>query len=99
MTLKVTLVKCVSLKDDDVGGLSDPYVEFEVAGQKEKSTTKQNNLNPVYNETFVFRDVPKHLHDLKVKVMDADTVRDDKLGLVFLLILTHAHTYHKFMQK
>ena len=83
MTLKVTLVKCVNLKDDDAQGVSDPYVEFEVDNQSQKSTTKQNTLNPVWNETFTFRDVPKRFHDLKVKVMDFDTGRDDKLGFYF----------------
>ena len=87
-TLKVVLVKCANLKDDDAGqGLSDPYVEFEVHGQREKSSVKQNNLNPVWHETFLFRDVPKHMHDLHVKVMDSDTVRDDKLGQCLLLLI------------
>ncbi|CAG8787980.1 16279_t:CDS:1, partial [Cetraspora pellucida] len=42
-----------NLKDEDVVGKSDPYVELWLdKNYKQKTTTKNNTLNPQYNETF-----------------------------------------------
>merc|ERR1711862_707255 len=63
MGLTVNLIKATNLKDEDVSGQSDPYILFELEQNnmmfdqdmgEMKSTTKQNDLNPVYNETFNF---------------------------------------------
>lgn len=54
MSLKVEIISCRNLKDEDKIGKSDPYVEIEVGHQKYRSTTKKDTLNPVFNETFQF---------------------------------------------
>ena len=47
----------------------------------QKSTTKNNNLNPVYGETFHFAIPTLKNMVLKCVIMDEDGVsRDDKLG-------------------
>merc|ERR1739841_398309 len=73
----------------DTIGKRDPYIKFSLEqdnmildkdyGSK-KSTTKKNDLNPVYCETFTF-DIPS-LNNmiLKIRVMDDDIVSDDKMG-------------------
>jgi len=58
--LTVFLDRATNLKDVDTIGKSDPYIKFELeqnnlVGDKDhgeqKSTTKENELNPVYGET------------------------------------------------
>uniref|UniRef100_A0A1D1XZC8 Synaptotagmin-9 n=1 Tax=Anthurium amnicola TaxID=1678845 RepID=A0A1D1XZC8_9ARAE len=77
--LKVTVVEAKGLKDEDVIGKSDPYIELWLdKNYKQKTTTKSNTVNPKYNETFTFHaDGHKHLH---IKVMDKDLVSDDEIG-------------------
>eukprot|EP00584_Thalassiosira_punctigera_P001242 CAMPEP_0172525856 /NCGR_PEP_ID=MMETSP1067-20121228/880_1 /TAXON_ID=265564 ORGANISM="Thalassiosira punctigera, Strain Tpunct2005C2" /NCGR_SAMPLE_ID=MMETSP1067 /ASSEMBLY_ACC=CAM_ASM_000444 /LENGTH=67 /DNA_ID=CAMNT_0013309235 /DNA_START=92 /DNA_END=292 /DNA_ORIENTATION=+ len=61
--LTVFLEKATNLKDEDTIGKSDPYVKFELEQDnlifdhdmgEMKSTTKQGDLNPVYEEEFIF---------------------------------------------
>ncbi|CAG8460174.1 9620_t:CDS:2 [Cetraspora pellucida] len=77
--LKVTVVEAKNLKDEDVLGKSDPYVELWLdKNYKQKTTTKTNTLNPQYNETFTFHcDGHRHLH---LRVVDKDMMSDDEIG-------------------
>jgi C2 domain len=91
--LTVELVKIVNLKDDSPGvDVADPYVKFDLEQNNRLwngtnygrmvSSRKKNERNPVYNETFVFKDIPdlKNM-ELTCTVMDKDEdSRDDKLG-------------------
>jgi Ca2+-dependent lipid-binding protein len=65
--LTVVLKKIDHLRDKDGFGKSDPYVIFHLKTDnwvRDKdlgtytSTKKQNEINPVYNETFTFHQVP-----------------------------------------
>jgi Ca2+-dependent lipid-binding protein len=88
--LKVLLEKVTDLRDTDGIGKSDPYVKFELVqdnmvfdhgyGRKE-SSKKNNDLSPVYNETFEFNDIPS-LNNmvLKICIMDSDIGLDKTLG-------------------
>ncbi|CAG8722682.1 35853_t:CDS:2 [Racocetra persica] len=78
--LKVTVVEAKDLKDEDIVGKSDPYIELWLdKNYKQKTTTKNNTLNPQYNETFTFNcDGHKHLH---IRVVDKDLVSDDEIGV------------------
>lgn len=88
--LTVNLDKVTDLRDADGVGLSDPYVMFELMQDnmvsdksfgKKQSTKKNNDLNPVYNETFDFSGIPSMDNMvLLVKIMDDDVGRDGKLG-------------------
>ena len=87
--LKIYLDKATNLKDEDTIGKSDPYIKFSLEqnnwGRDKgygdmKSTTKSNELNPVYGETFSFNIPSLNNMELSVKVMDDDIVSDDKMG-------------------
>lgn len=88
--LVVHLVKVENLRDQDGVGKSDPYVKFELMKDnyvfdknygKKESTKKKNDINPEYNETFEFPDLPS-LNNmvLKIKIMDSDIGMDDAIG-------------------
>lgn len=86
----VVLDKITNLRDTDGLGKSDPYVKFELEKDnwvfdktlgKFSSSKKKNELNPVYNETFTFENVPETKNMiLHVKVWDDDFGMDDSLG-------------------
>lgn len=88
--LTVVLEKITNLRDEDTLGKSDPYVKFELEQDnlvfdkgygKQTSSKKKNDLNPEYNETFTFEDVPTMNNMvLHIKVMDDDFGLDDSLG-------------------
>eukprot|EP00240_Pyramimonas_obovata_P015920 CAMPEP_0118948138 /NCGR_PEP_ID=MMETSP1169-20130426/47317_1 /TAXON_ID=36882 /ORGANISM="Pyramimonas obovata, Strain CCMP722" /LENGTH=292 /DNA_ID=CAMNT_0006894503 /DNA_START=153 /DNA_END=1027 /DNA_ORIENTATION=+ len=93
--LLVTLHKANGLAAGDVGGLSDPFVKLELRplpglNQKQKqqfqtfqqvSSVKQETLNPVYEESFVFPIQTVGDCYLHCEVFDKDTVlKNDFLG-------------------
>jgi len=60
-TLNVTAVQCSELPALDMGGTSDPYVKvYLMPDKKRKFETKvhRKTLNPFFNETFAFKNVP-----------------------------------------
>jgi len=89
--LTVFLEKASNLADTDLIGKTDPYVRFDLKQDNwvrdqdygyQISSNKPNDLNPVYNETFVWHNIPdlKNMV-LKVRVMDEDIgSRDDRVG-------------------
>ena len=59
--LTIGILECKKLKKMDITGASDPYVKIKLLdskgkriGKKKKTTVKNANLNPYYNESFVF---------------------------------------------
>ena len=59
--LTVGILECKNLKKMDITGASDPYVKIKLLdrkgkriGKKKKTSVKMGNLNPYYNESFVF---------------------------------------------
>ncbi|CAG8650572.1 9938_t:CDS:2 [Paraglomus occultum] len=78
--LKVIVVEAKNLKDEDLIGKSDPYVELWISKDyKQRTSTKKNTLNPIWNEDFKFN-TDTHEHHLYIKVLDEDFGEDDKLG-------------------
>jgi Ca2+-dependent lipid-binding protein len=89
--LTIHLDRASNLADTDVLGMTDPYVRFELKQDNwgrdhdlgsQRSSIKKNEINPVYDETFIFNNVPTLDNMvLKVKIMDDDVgSRDDKVG-------------------
>jgi Ca2+-dependent lipid-binding protein len=87
--LTVYLDKVTNLADSDGIGSSDPYVKFDLEQDNmildkdygsQKSTTKQNDTSPEYGETFWFEIPSLKNMVLRVKIMDNDPLKDDKLG-------------------
>jgi len=80
--LTIGILECKKLKKMDITGASDPYVKIKLLdskgkriGKKKKTTVKMANLNPYYNESFVFvveentlNKVSKVLHKVKSNV-------------------------------
>jgi synaptotagmin-1 len=62
-TLSVTVCQAMELPAMDMGGVSDPYVKVflvpETKGMKKFETkVHRKTLNPFFNETFLFKNIP-----------------------------------------
>ncbi|PKU63997.1 ADP-ribosylation factor GTPase-activating protein AGD12 [Dendrobium catenatum] len=78
-TLKVKVVRGINLAIRDFRS-SDPYVILALGQQKVKTSVKQSNLNPVWNEELKLT-VPQRYGALKLQVYDYDTFSaDDIMG-------------------
>merc|ERR1719500_2113118 len=90
--LTVGILECKNLKKMDITGASDPYVKIKVLdskgkriGKKKKTTVKMGNLNPYYNESFVFVVEQEMLRRVSLELVVADYDRigsSDPIGRV-----------------
>eukprot|EP00996_Jenningsia_fusiforme_P001159 NODE_205_length_2768_cov_58.839647_g188_i0.p1 GENE.NODE_205_length_2768_cov_58.839647_g188_i0~~NODE_205_length_2768_cov_58.839647_g188_i0.p1 ORF type:complete len:514 (+),score=66.15 NODE_205_length_2768_cov_58.839647_g188_i0:1161-2702(+) len=86
--LQVTILKATNLKKADTFGKSDPYVVASVSTQSKQTKVIKSNLNPTWNETFVFYPTVANqggflLTDLSLAVQcfDYDSIGEhDELG-------------------
>ncbi|CAD5113695.1 DgyrCDS2857 [Dimorphilus gyrociliatus] len=94
--LRVKVICGVKLAKKDIFGASDPYVRISLyEGGRNSSViecaqtkTIRKNLNPVWNEEFIFRIVPRN-NTLLFEVFDENRItRDDFLGLVEIELST-----------
>eukprot|EP00094_Tigriopus_californicus_P004894 TCALIF_04712-PA protein Name:"Similar to Syt1 Synaptotagmin 1 (Drosophila melanogaster)" AED:0.11 eAED:0.11 QI:457/0.81/0.75/1/0.90/0.91/12/711/456 len=90
--LTVGILECKNLKKMDITGASDPYVKIKLLdnkgkriGKKKKTSVKMCNLNPYYNESFVFI-VEQEM--LRVKT-------HSKILLAFEVVVPFAYPYVK----
>lgn len=92
--LTIGILECKKLKKMDITGASDPYVKIKLLdskgkriGKKKKTTIKNANLNPYYNESFVFIVEESMLRkvNMEVTVLDYDRIGgSDPIGKVLL---------------
>ncbi|XP_010272629.1 PREDICTED: synaptotagmin-4 [Nelumbo nucifera] len=83
--LTVTVVKANELKNMEMIGKSDPYVVLYIRPLfKVKTKVIDNNLNPVWNETFELIAEDKETQALVLEVFDKDVTQDKRLGIVKL---------------
>ena len=82
--LTVGILECKNLKKMDIVGASDPYVKIKLLdrkgkqiGKKKKTSVKMGNLNPYYNESFVFFVEQELLKQVTLELMVCDY---DKIG-------------------
>lgn len=90
--LTVGILECKNLKKMDITGASDPYVKIKLLdskgkriGKKKKTTVKMGNLNPYYNESFVFIVEQELLRRVSLELVVADYDRigsSDPIGRV-----------------
>uniref|UniRef100_A0A804KUU8 C2 domain-containing protein n=1 Tax=Musa acuminata subsp. malaccensis TaxID=214687 RepID=A0A804KUU8_MUSAM len=71
MKLAVEVVRAHRLKPTGRHGTTNPFVEVEFDGQRRRTATKLNDLNPSWNETLVFDvsdplDLPDRTIDVSV---------------------------------
>ncbi|KAK6918464.1 Synaptotagmin, SMP domain [Dillenia turbinata] len=82
--LKVTVVKANDLKNMEMIGKSDPYVVLHIRPLfKVKTKVIENNLNPVWDQTFELIAEDKETQS----VFDQDIGQDKKLGIAKLPLL------------
>uniref|UniRef100_A0A914WPV8 C2 domain-containing protein n=1 Tax=Plectus sambesii TaxID=2011161 RepID=A0A914WPV8_9BILA len=88
--LACTVVEGKEFPAMDRNGMSDPYVKLYILPerkQKFETKIKRKNLNPVYNETFLFNIPFNELHSktLMLIVYDFDRLsKDDRIGQLTL---------------
>ncbi|KAB1998822.1 hypothetical protein ERO13_D12G105700v2 [Gossypium hirsutum] len=80
--LTVTVVRANDLKNLEMIGKSDPYVVVHIRPRfKVKTKTIDNNLSPVWNETFELIAEDRETQGLTVEVFDKDIGQDQRLGI------------------
>ncbi|CEF66307.1 C2 domain and Synaptotagmin domain-containing protein [Strongyloides ratti] len=88
--LAVTIVECRNLPAMDRNGSSDPYVKLSILPEKKQkfeTKIKRNNLNPFFDETFLFNIPFNELYNmtLQLSVYDFDRIsKDDRLGQLLI---------------
>ncbi|XP_038974602.1 synaptotagmin-5-like [Phoenix dactylifera] len=87
--LTLTVVKANGLKNMEIIGKSDPYVVLSVRPMfKVKTKVINNNLNPVWNETFELIAEDKETQSVILEVFDEDNLAQDKrLGVAKLALI------------
>ncbi|GLU00512.1 hypothetical protein SLE2022_178760 [Rubroshorea leprosula] len=86
--LTVTVVKGNELKNMEMIGKSDPYAVVHIRPLfKVKTKVIDNNLNPVWNQTFELIAEDKETQSLTVEVFDQDIGQDKKLGIAKLPLI------------
>ncbi|KAG2723318.1 hypothetical protein I3843_02G142800 [Carya illinoinensis] len=96
--LTVMIVKANDLKNMEMIGKSDPYVIVYIRPLfKVKTNVVDNNLNPVWNQTFELIAEDKETQFLVFEVCDEDIGQDKRLGIVKLpLIELEAESMKEF---
>lgn len=84
--MRCHVIKGQNLKNADIGlfgkGKSDPYVKISGLGMPKSTKVINNDLNPVWNETFDFMIDEINLNPtLLFEVYDKDDLNDDFLGV------------------
>eukprot|EP00914_Ancora_sagittata_P010845 GHVO01021154.1.p1 GENE.GHVO01021154.1~~GHVO01021154.1.p1 ORF type:complete len:195 (+),score=30.41 GHVO01021154.1:561-1145(+) len=90
--ITIVIIKARELKAKDINGLSDPYVKVWMLHEgkkieKKKTTIKEKNLNPVFNESFIFNVPYENIRktSLSISVMDYDRLgRNELIGQIVL---------------
>ncbi|KAK4344918.1 hypothetical protein RND71_035094 [Anisodus tanguticus] len=83
--LTVTVMRAKNLKNQEMIGKSDPYVVLYIRPLfKFKTKTIDNNLYPVWDETFELIAEDKETQSLFLEVFDEDIGEDDRMGVTKL---------------
>ncbi|KAL3073758.1 hypothetical protein niasHT_039590 [Heterodera trifolii] len=88
--LMVTILECKNLPAMDRNGMSDPYIKVTILPDRKpkfETRIKRNTLDPVFNETFIFKLPYSELlgKTLEIVAYDFDRLsKDDRLGQISL---------------
>ncbi|XP_027334990.1 synaptotagmin-5-like [Abrus precatorius] len=86
--LTVTVVRANDLKNMEMIGKSDPYVVMHIRPLfKYKTKVIDNNLNPIWDQTFELIAEDKETQSLILEVFDKDIGQDKRLGVVQLPLI------------
>lgn len=88
--LSVTIIKANDLKNMEMIGKSDPYTVVYIRPLfKVKTKTINNNLNPVWNETFELIAEDKETQSVVLEVFDKDVAaQDSRLGVAKIPLIS-----------
>ncbi|CAF1084557.1 unnamed protein product [Didymodactylos carnosus] len=79
--LEVQILEGRELKDQDLVGQNDAYIELYVDKKyKQRTTTKKDTNNPVWNEIFTFN-LDKGDDHIHFDVYDDDVIGKDSIGM------------------
>lgn len=109
LTLTLRIIRAVQLPAKDVTGTSDPYVKILLLPDKKHkllTKVKKRNLNPHWNECFLFEGWPHNKlleKTLYLQVIDYDRFsRDDPIGETYIPLneidLSQSPVVWKFLQ-
>ncbi|XP_077221175.1 calcium-dependent lipid-binding (CaLB domain) family protein [Tasmannia lanceolata] len=86
--LSVTVVKANELKNMELVGKSDPYAVVYIRPVfRVKTKVIDNNLNPIWNQTFELIAEDKETQSLVIEVFDEDIGQDKRLGIAKLPLI------------
>ncbi|GAA0172064.1 membrane trafficking regulatory protein [Lithospermum erythrorhizon] len=86
--LMITVLKANDLKNKELIGKSDPYAVVYVRPLfKVKTKTIDNNLNPVWDQSFELIAEDKETQSLIFEVFDEDVGQDERLGVAKLPLI------------
>ncbi|KAI3444651.1 hypothetical protein Pfo_001316 [Paulownia fortunei] len=86
--LTLTVIRANDLKNMELIGKSDPYVVLYIRPLfKVKTKVIENNLNPVWNQTFELIAEDKETQSLILEVFDHDIGQDKRLGIAKLPLI------------
>ncbi|KAK9143633.1 hypothetical protein Syun_013033 [Stephania yunnanensis] len=87
-TVSVAVVKADDLKNMEMIGKSDPYVVLHIRPLfKYKTKVVDNNLNPVWNDTFDLIVEDKETQSIIFEIFDKDVTQDKRLGIAKLQLI------------
>jgi len=95
-TLEVTIVEGRHLKDEDIVGKNDAYVELYLdKDYKQRTTTIKDSNSPTWNQTFTFN-LQKHQDELHLHVYDDDVVGRDSIGSAKINLKKHVFGHGRY---
>ncbi|KAF9683158.1 hypothetical protein SADUNF_Sadunf05G0183400 [Salix dunnii] len=99
--LTVKVLRAMNLKKKDILGSSDPYVKLKLTEVKipsKKTTVKNKNLNPEWNEEFNITVKDPESQALEILVYDWEQVgKHDKMGMNVIPLKDLTPDEHKVM--
>ncbi|XP_050393921.1 synaptotagmin-7 isoform X3 [Patella vulgata] len=109
LTLSLRIIRATQLPAKDVTGTSDPYVKIVLLPDKKHkllTKVKKRNLNPHWNECFLFEGWPHNKlleKTLYLQVIDYDRFsRDDPIGETYVPLneidLSQSPVFWKYLQ-
>lgn len=78
--LDVRVVSARNLADTQWVSKPDPYCILRLERQQHKTTVKENNLNPEWNEVFKFTVADENSSQLVVEVWNKNVISDELMG-------------------
>ncbi|CAD5119914.1 DgyrCDS8495 [Dimorphilus gyrociliatus] len=82
MALLIKIISATNVPDIETLGKTDPFVVCEFRGCKDKTSVKENDLNPVWNENVRLEVVPgplKSNENITIKLMDHEKIGRNRL--------------------